>query len=341
MQSVPDVRPWLNFYPKEVSNSKKYPDDPLQSFLIDSASKFPNSVAIEFQGKKISYKQLNELSNQFANGLISLGLRSGSKIAIILPNTPQFVFCFFGALKAGAVVVPCNPLYRERELEFQLQDSETEAVIILNNIYHPTDFYAEFEKARPRLGRVQHVFVTSLLDFLPPIKKQLAGPVKKIQTLKKPDTTNLIDFVNRQSKSEPSRLTTDAAEEVAVLQYTGGTTGISKGAMLTHKNLSSNAIMLMDWINATHDEKVLAVTPFFHIYGLTVGMTSPIYVGQEIVVLPSFRAGEVLETIHKQRITIFPRSSHYVHRSTQFTRNCEVFYQYCQEVRVWSSSTSD
>ena len=306
MQNVAVSRPWLKFYPAGVSTSKSYPNDPLQSFLINSSLKFPSSVALEFEGRKITYKQLNELSNQFANGLISLGMKRGSKIAIILPNTPQFVVCFFGALKIGAIAVPCNPLYRERELEFQLDDSETESVVILNNISPPNDFYAEFEKARQNLRRIKHVFVTSILDFLPPIKKQLAGPIKKIQTLKKPGTINLIDFLNRQSKSEPSAKPIDAKEEVAVLQYTGGTTGISKGAMLTHHNLSSNAIMLMDWINAGHEEKVLAVTPFFHIYGLTVGMTSPIYVGHEIVMLPSFNAREVLETIHKQKITIFP-----------------------------------
>lgn len=305
MQSVAP-KPWLKFYPKEVPSSENYPNDALQSFLINSASKFPAAVAILFEGKKISYRQLNELSNQFANGLISLGVKKGSKIALVLPNTPQFVFSFFGALKTGAIVVPCNPLYRERELEFQLRNSEAEAVVILNNVYPPNNFYDDFGKARPRLENIKHVFTTSLLDFLPPIKKQLAGPLKKIQTVKKPDTIDLMDFVRGQSKTEPLGTQIDPQEEVAVLQYTGGTTGISKGAMLTHGNLTSNAIMLMRWIKATHEEKTLAVTPFFHIYGLTVGMTSPIYAGQEIVVLPSFRVKEVLEAIHKESITIFP-----------------------------------
>ena len=161
MQSVAAQRPWQKFYPKRIKASIEYPKYPLQSILTQSASKFGNSAALDFQGKKLTFGQLNKLANQFANGLTSLGIKKDSKVAVILPNLPQFVICFYGALKAGAVVVPCNPLYRERELEFQLKDSGAEAVVILNNIYQPNDFYAEFEKARSRLPQLKHVFVTS------------------------------------------------------------------------------------------------------------------------------------------------------------------------------------
>ena len=306
MQSSVLPKPWLRFYPEGVAHSIDFPQESLQSILVNAAEKYPNSSAIEYQGYKATYKRLNELSNQFANGLISLGLKKGSKIAIILPNIPQFVFCFWGALKAGLTVVPCNPLYREREIEFQLKDSESEAVVILNNVYNKNDFYSSFEKARPRLSNVKHVFVTSLTDYLPPIKKQLAGTVKKIQTLKKPDTINLAAFVASKPKNEPPPMSMNPREDVAVIQYTGGTTGTSKGAMLTHFNLVSNAIVLANWQHGDNSGRLLGVTPFFHIYGLTVGMISPMYSGMEIVLLPSFHVKEVLEAISKHKITSFP-----------------------------------
>jgi len=216
MQSSATQRPWQKFYPKHIRPSIDYPKEPLQSLLINSASRYPDSIALDFEGKKLSYKELNELASQFANGLISLGLAKNSKVAVILPNLPQFVICFYGALKAGAIVVPCNPLYREKEIEFQLKDAEVEVVVILNNVYPPNDFYSEFAKARPRLARIKHVFVTSIIDYLPPIKKQLAGPVRKIKTVKKPDTINLVDFLAKQSKKEPPSSQIGPVEDIAV-----------------------------------------------------------------------------------------------------------------------------
>ncbi len=306
MQSTTLPKRWLKFYPEGVSHDLDLPKKSVQSLLIEAAGKYPSSTALEYQGNKISYGQLNELSNQFANGLTSLGLKEGSKIALILPNIPQFVFCFWGALKAGLTIVPCNPLYREREIEFQLKDSEAEAVVLLNNIYNKNDFYSSFEKARARLPNIRFVFVTSLTDYLPPIKKQLAGPVKKIQTVTKPDAINLASFLSGKPKSEPPLLPITTEEDVAVIQYTGGTTGISKGAMLTHSNLVSNAVALTNWEHGTNTDRLLGVTPFFHIYGLTVCMISPTLSGTEIVLLPSFHVKEVLETISKQKITMFP-----------------------------------
>ncbi|MDA4131494.1 MAG: AMP-binding protein, partial [Thaumarchaeota archaeon] len=303
MQTVASPKPWMKFYPDGVPKSIDIPKEPVQSLLVQTAASYPLSTALNFQGKKITYKQLNELSNQFANGLISLGLQKGLRIAIVLPNLPQFVISFWGALKAGLVVVPCNPLYREREIEFQLKDSDAEAVIILNNIYRNNDFFAEFEKARPRLPRVKHVFTTSITDFLPPIKKQLAGRIKKIQTVEKSQAMRLVDFLAKNSKSDPPLVNIDPTEEVAVLQYTGGTTGISKGAMLTHYNLVANAVVLSKWSRHASNDKMLGVTPFFHIYGLTCCMLSPTVAGVEITLLPSFNTREVLETLQKNKIT--------------------------------------
>ena len=300
-------KPWLKFYPKDVPPNIDYPVVPLQNFLSDSAKKHGSRIAVNFEGKKITYEELNDLANQFANGLISLGIGRGSKVAIILPNVPQFVFCFYGALKVGATIVPCNPLYKERELEFQLSDSESEAIVILDNVIPPNDFYSEFEKCRSRLPKLKLVFTTSLTDFLPGLKKHLAGPVAHIKTVRKSDTTDLMSFVSTQSRVEPKQVDINPKQDLAVLQYTGGTTGVSKGAMLSHYNLLTNAIASNVWGELTDpDERVLAVAPFFHIYGMTNGMNAPIHSGQEIVLLPQFRVKDVLETIHKEKISMFP-----------------------------------
>jgi long-chain acyl-CoA synthetase len=310
MQAIEEPRPWLKFYPADVPPTIDYPKKPLFSLLAESASKYPLRIALSYQGRNISYAQLNELANQFANGLHSLGIGKGSKIALILPNLPQTVFSFYGALKAGVTAVPCNPLYRERELEFQLQNSEVEAVVLLENTIGPHNYYEEFGKCRPRLSKVKYVFVTSVTDFLPPIKKQLAGPVKKIKTLKPEGTIRLVDFLNRQSRAEPdtASMNIDPVNDLAVIQYTGGTTGISKGAMLTHYNLLSNAIASAYWSGLTtgSDSTTLAAIPFFHIYGLTSAMNTTIYGAHRIVILPQFLPKEVLATIQKEKVTVFP-----------------------------------
>lgn len=309
MQTV-ETRLWTKFYPPEIPPNIDYPKQPLSGLLTETARKHPDRIALLYHGKKISYKELDELSNQFANGLISLGIKKSSKVALILPNVPQYVFCFFGTLKCGAAVVPCNPLYREKELEYQLENSEAEAVVLLNNVVGRNNFYQEFAKCRPRLSRLKHVFVTSITDYLPPIIKQLAGPTRNIKTLAKDENTlDLTSFLQNQSKKEPDieSLCIDPLNDIAVIQYTGGTTGISKGAMLTHDNLVSNAIIMAYWTGMSEkQETILAVLPLFHIYGLSIAMNSAIYSAQRIILLPNFDVKEVLSTIQKEKVQIFP-----------------------------------
>ena len=302
------AKPWLRFYPKDVAPSIKYPSTPVQSLLEGSARRFPNRHALSFQGRNITYFELNRLADSFAVSLASMGIAKGSRVALILPNSPQFVICFYGILKSGATVVPCNPLYKARELEFQLSDSGCEAAILLNNIIPPIDFFSEFEKCRNQLPKLKHVFTTSITDFLPPHKRMLAGPVKKIKSVARPGTSNLERHLrdsNPNLGGSPSLI--DPMEDIATLQYTGGTTGTPKAAMLTHYNLVSNAIVSSVWSGlVSENERVLAVIPFFHIYGLTNAMNSPIYAGQKIFLLPQFRVEEVLATIQKAKISIFP-----------------------------------
>ncbi len=315
MESAPETdrskessKPWLKFYPSDIPASIDYPKEPLFELLIQAVAKHPNKTAISYLGRKITFRELNDLANQFANGLVSLGISRGDKVAIMLPNVPQFAFCLFGALKARATVVPFNPLYREREIEFQLKDSGTKAIVLLNNEVGKNNFYSEFEKARSKVPSLEHVLVTSVTDYLPPLKRALAGPVRKVKTIETVNTIYLSGFLSKQKRDEPntSALSIDIKEDLAVIQYTGGTTGTSKGAMLTHYNLMSNAVASAVWTRLSEKDIMLAAIPFFHIYGLTGALLCSIYAGTTVIILPSFNPKEVLETIDKEKVSVFP-----------------------------------
>ena len=275
---------------------------PLYTVVTESAKRYPNSTSMHYQGRDFAYSELDDTSSRFASALASLGVKRRDRIAIFLPNVPQFVFAFFGILKIGGIVVNTNPLYKERELEHQLNDSGAEVVVAPNNVVKGNDLYDSLEKCRERT-HLRHVITTSVTDYLPGLKSRLAGLVG-IKSVKR---TRTLDFVTLVKSSTP--LATPASiepmEDVAVLQYTGGTTGISKGAMLTHYNLYSNAVRTANYLPLTPKDVALAVLPLFHIYGLTTAMTAPFYAYSEIVLLPSFHVAEVMKTIQTRRVTSF------------------------------------
>ncbi|MFQ5870935.1 MAG: long-chain fatty acid--CoA ligase [Candidatus Geothermarchaeales archaeon] len=288
--------PWFKHWPEGVPQSIEYPKAPLQSFLEESARNHPNHTAILYYGNKITFDELNSLSDRFATILSGLGVSRGDRVALFLPNVPQFVFCFYGALKAGAIVVPCNPLYKERELEHQLRDSESKVVVALDLLYPVV------KNIRERLDLT--VITTSVKDYLPGLKKLLA-PLKGVRKKTFPDTLDLVDLLKRHEPG-PLKVEVDPVNDVAVLQYTGGTTGISKGAMLTHYNLVSNALMAINWLPIREAEDVhVAVLPFFHIYGLTTAMNAPVMTSTTMILLPRFDTKSVLQAIEKNKATVF------------------------------------
>ncbi len=297
-----EERPWL-----KVKLDGRYsipPADkrPLYSILTDSARLHSNSRCIHFQGRDFSYAQVEEVSSRFASALVSLGVKKGDRVAIFMPNMPQLVFAFFGALKTGAVVVMCNPIYKERELEFQLRDSGAEVVVATKTVAKGQDLYRSLEECRGRLS-LRHVITTSITDYIPPLKKRLAG----LAGIKDVPRGGTLDFVKLVESNPPLRtpVEVDPMNDVALLQYTGGTTGVAKGAMLTHYNLVSNASCGHRLFPITETDVSLCVLPLFHIYGLTVTMNMPIVAGASMVLLPSFHVDEVMKTIQKQRVTIF------------------------------------
>ena len=275
---------------------------PLYSLLSDSAKLHPTNLCIHYQGRNFTYSQVDETSSRFASALVSLGVKKGDRVAIFMPNVPQLVFACFGILKAGGIVVMCNPVYKERELEHQLKDSGAEIVIACRNVAKGLDLYKSLAACRGNLS-LKHVISTSLTDYLPPLKKRLAG-LAGIKDVPRPDT---LDFAELVESNPPlaSPVSVDPVGDVALLQYTGGTTGVAKGAMLTHYNLVSNAVYGASLFPLTEKDISLCVLPLFHIYGLTVTMNMPISVGAAIVLLPSFHVEEVAKTIEKQKVTTF------------------------------------
>jgi long-chain acyl-CoA synthetase len=275
---------------------------PLYAVVTESAKKYPKNVCIHYQGRNFTYSELDDLSSRFASALLSLGVKRGGRVAVFLPNTPQFVFAFFGVLKAGAIVVNNNPLYKERELEHQINDSGAEIIVAPKDIVKGNDLYASLERCRERTC-LRQVITTSVTDYLPGLKRSLSG----LAGIRRVSRANTLDFVTMLRSNAP--MTTfadvDPLEDVAVLQYTGGTTGVSKGAMLTHYNLYSNAARTANYLPLTTKDVSLTVLPLFHIYGLTTAMNAPFFASSQIVLLPSFHVKEVMKTIQQRKVTAF------------------------------------
>jgi long-chain acyl-CoA synthetase len=281
-------KPWFNAWPADVPKNMKYPAVPLHGILQKIAENYPVKVAIACNGKEITYAQLDSLSNQFAHALIKLGVKKGDKIAIFLPNIPQFIIAYFGILKAGAVATAISPLHREREVEYQLCDSEAGTIIALDSLYAIVDnVWAK--------TKLKNVIVTSLDE----------QASEKASSSIKPNVWTFQQLIKEAPKT-PLKVEINPHEDLAVLQYTGGTTGTAKGAMLTHTNLVSNAIMFAAWIKGEiAKETFLTALPLFHIYGMTTSMTVPISLAAKMVLLPRFDPAKALEAIRKHRVTVF------------------------------------
>jgi long-chain acyl-CoA synthetase len=296
-------RPWPKFYEPSVPPNLQYPPVPLHQLLINSTQKYPDQNAILFYGKGMTYRELDEETNRFAQALLKLGVRKGDRVAVMLPNVPQCVIAYYGALKIGAVVVMTNPLYVERELQIQLADSGAETIVALDF------FYPRIEKAKQGTS-LKNIILTSVRDKLPwllsllyPIKAKKEG--QWIHVEKKPPIYDMMEIMQQAPSSSPKASV--AETDLALLQYTGGTTGIPKGVMLTHKNMVANALQCRHWMPTLQEgnEVFLAVVPFFHVYGMSACMNLSIYLGTTLVLLPRFVTKDVLHTIQKTRSTIF------------------------------------
>lgn len=302
-------RPWLASYPAGVPADFDFPKVPLTRLLDDAASSFPTGTALAFLGTTITYRELKDAVDRFAAGLARLGVDKGDRVALVLPNCPQNVIAFFAALRLGAIVVQHNPLYTEAELRHQLADCGATVVVCLDRVY------ASVAAVRADTA-LEHVVVTSIADYLPAATRlKLRLPLAKAKraraemTASIPKDAPVTSFLSLLKGTESARqVQLDPEVDLALLQYTGGTTGASKGAMLTHDNLVSNAYMnrLWDTGATTGKEVTLAVLPLFHAYGLTVAMNATVLLGGTLVLLPRFDIDQVFAAIDEWKPTMFP-----------------------------------
>ena len=296
-------RPWLTFYERGVPIHIDYPVIPLTRFYQDAVCDYPNNTSMIFYGRKITYREGWDYIRALATALHKMGIKKGDRVSIYLPNSPQFVISFYAVLKLGGIVVQTNPMYVPRELEHILNDSGAETIITLDLLYDRV--MAVKDKTK-----IKRIIVTSIRDFLPPHLK-LLYPLKFIGK-KKPQIkygNGIYGFTDLlQTKPEKIYVDIDPKEDVALFQYTGGTTGISKAAMLTHYNLVANTMQAVHWLTDRREggEVLLAVLPFFHVYGMTVGMNFAIYLASTLVLVPRFDVKEIVKLIQKYKVTLFP-----------------------------------
>jgi len=274
--------------PKTIS----YPNLPLQDILKEKSRLYPSRVAIACSSAKISYEELDSFSDHFSSALFRLGVRKGDKVALFLPNVPQFVIAFYGILKTGAIVTAISPLHREREVQHQLSDSEAETIVALESL-HPI---LESVWSETKLKRA----IVTKPDELAADCAVLAGRI-----VLKPNYHRFPEL-RLENGNSPPNIEINPYEDLAALQYTGGTTGTAKGAMLTHMNLVSNDSMFAAWIRGVEaEETFLTALPLFHIYGLTTSLTVPVSLAATMVLLPKFDSRTALESIQRHKVTVF------------------------------------
>ena len=300
-------RAWLANYDRGVPHTLDIPNVPLFHFLEESAQKFPDRACTIFKGAVITYKEMSAITDRVAAALVNMGVKKGDRVGIFMPNTPQFVMAYYGILKAGAVVVATNPLYTAPEIAHQASDAGIEVMFVMTN------FYKTMKKAQPDT-RIKKLIVTNLKETLPPILRVLFTLVREKKQgfrieggLEDGDIWFQDLLAKSQDASRPT-LEIDPGD-TALFQYSGGTTGVSKGAVATHRNVVANALQISSWMTGVEEGKeiVLMAIPLFHVYGMVAGMSFAMATGGSMVMVPNPRdLKDVLDNIQKYKATIFP-----------------------------------
>ncbi|MDH3235121.1 MAG: long-chain fatty acid--CoA ligase [Alphaproteobacteria bacterium] len=296
--------PWIKSYPADLKWDTEIPERRLYALMDHAVERFPKNEAVDFLGKTMTYADIGDHVDRMAKGLQEMGVRAGVKVGLFLPNTPYGVIGFFAILKAGGTVVNYNPLYAERELLYQIDNSETDYLVTL-------DLKVLYDKipALLKQSRLKKVIICRMQDILPFPKNLLFPLVKGKEIAKHPRDDQHVrynDLIKNDGRVEEPRI--DPVKDIAVLQYTGGTTGVPKGAMLTHANLYANAMQCDMWFPSEEGkaERLIGVLPLFHVFAMTIVMTYGVYKGSCMILLPRFEIDQLLGTIQRAKPTIMP-----------------------------------
>ena len=299
----PQPHPWERAYPAGIDWHFEPEPKPLFSLLDEAVARYGDQPCLNFFGKSTSYAEVGTLVAKAARGFQELGVTKGTKVGLFLPNSPYFVICYYAILKAGGTVVNFNPLYAEREIVRQMRDSEVRIMVTL-------DLISLYDKIAGRLADtdLETLVVCSMGGALPLPKKALFALLKRKEVASIPADDKHLRFeklIDNDGLEAPAKI--DPLRDIAVLQYTGGTTGRPKGAMLTHAGLLANTQQTRLWAADIQpgEEKILGVLPLFHVFAMTGVMNAGLLSGSEIVLLPRFRVAEVLAAIDKQQPTVF------------------------------------
>ena len=290
-------RPWLEKYENGVPFTVDVPNIPLHHLLRSAVRRFPNHAAIFYEGARLSYRRLNREANRFANALVALGIGQGARVVLLLPNIPQIVIGFYGTMKAGATVVFVPPVIEPEEILRQVKETEPSVLVTLS-------MWAGLAKQIRDTSRVPHIVLTDAADYLS-LPKYLISHWRN-RDFHLPNAIQWQDFLGEKSHKSPA--VDVLPEDLAVVQYTTGTTSQSKGVVLSHRNLVANALQTRHWLPEAIEgsERFLCVAPIFHSYGMTTAMNVPISLGAAMILKPHFQVLDVLKTIQRYRPTIFP-----------------------------------
>jgi len=292
-------RIWLKFYDEWVRDDLELPEIPLYALLENSAENYPENTSLVFFGKKISFRELNTLSDRVAGFLKKMGLKKGDRVMLALPNTPHYPISYFGVLKAGGIVVQTNPIYTEREMRYIAENSGAKIALVLEQSYGNVSPIKEE-------GMIEKLVICRVEDYLPfPLNLLYKLKKEKVRVEKVDGIFEWREAVSYEEIERKARI--NPKEDVAVFQYTGGTTGLPKATMLTHYNLVANVYQTIEWIPGRGKGDIfLGALPYFHVFGMTTSMNAPIAVGSPVILIPDPRdIKRIIQAIEKYKVTIF------------------------------------